>query len=111
MELAAKAILDLGARAVLVKGGHLEGESSDDLFADGGRSEWIVGERIDSPNTHGTGCVLSASIAAYLARGESLVEAVRSAKEFVTDAIRHALALGGGIGPVSPAWRLLQRAP
>jgi hydroxymethylpyrimidine/phosphomethylpyrimidine kinase len=92
-----------------VKGGHLEGESSDDLFADGERMEWLVGERIDSPNTHGTGCVLSASIAAYLARGEPLIDAVRGGKEFVTDAIRHALAIGGGIGPVNPAWRLLER--
>jgi hydroxymethylpyrimidine/phosphomethylpyrimidine kinase len=109
MERAARAILDLGARSVLVKGGHLEGESSDDLFADGEMTEWLVGERIDSPNTHGTGCVLSASIAAYLAKGEPLVDAVRRGKEFVTEAIRHALALGGGIGPVSPAWRLLER--
>jgi hydroxymethylpyrimidine/phosphomethylpyrimidine kinase len=109
MERAARAILDLGARSVLVKGGHLEGKSSDDLFADGERMEWLVGDRIDSPNTHGTGCVLSASIAAYLARGEPLADAVRGGKEFVTDAIRHALALGGGIGPVSPAWRLLER--
>jgi hydroxymethylpyrimidine/phosphomethylpyrimidine kinase len=109
MERAARAILDLGARSVLVKGGHLEGESSDDLFADGERMEWLVGERIDSPNTHGTGCVLSASIAAYLARGEPLVDAVRKGKEFVTDAIRHALALGEGIGPVNPAWRLLDQ--
>jgi hydroxymethylpyrimidine/phosphomethylpyrimidine kinase len=108
MERAARAILDLGARSVLVKGGHLEGESSDDLFADGERMEWLAGERIDSPNTHGTGCVLSASIAAYLARGEPLVDAVRNGKEFVTDAIRHALALGGGIGPVNPAWHLLE---
>jgi hydroxymethylpyrimidine/phosphomethylpyrimidine kinase len=109
MERAARAILDLGAGSVLVKGGHLEGASSDDLFADGEMTEWLVGERIDSPNTHGTGCVLSASIAAYLARCEPLVDAVRKGKEFVTDAIRHALALGGGIGPVNPAWRLLEQ--
>ena len=111
MDRASRAILDLGARSVLVKGGHLEEASSDDLFADGDRTEWLRGERLRSLNTHGTGCVLSASIAAYLARGESLFEAVRSGKEFVTDAIRHALALGGGIGPVSPAWRLLEGLP
>jgi hydroxymethylpyrimidine/phosphomethylpyrimidine kinase len=108
MDRAARAILDLGARSVLVKGGHLEEASSDDLFADGVRTEWLTGDRLPSKNTHGTGCVLSASIAAYLARGESLFEAVRKGKEFVTDAIRHALALGGGIGPVSPAWRSLE---
>jgi hydroxymethylpyrimidine/phosphomethylpyrimidine kinase len=111
MDRAARAILDLGARSVLVKGGHLEGSSSDDLFADGDRAEWLKSERLRSPNTHGTGCVLSASIAAYLARGKSLFEAVRGGKEFVTDAIRHALALGGGIGPVNPGWRLLEGSP
>jgi hydroxymethylpyrimidine/phosphomethylpyrimidine kinase len=109
MARAARAILDLGAHSVLIKGGHLEGPSSDDLFTDGERVEWLVGERIPSRNTHGTGCVLSASIAAYLARGKPLSEAVRRGKEFVTEAIRHALALGGGIGPVSPGWRLLQQ--
>lgn len=108
MERAARAILDLGARSVLVKGGHLEKASSDDLFADGERTEWLVAERIDSPHTHGTGCVLSASIAAYLARGDALFEAVRKGKEFVTEAIRHGLSIGGGIGPVNPGWRLLE---
>lgn len=107
MERAARAILDLGARSVLVKGGHLEKASSDDLFADGDRVEWLVAGRIDSPNTHGTGCVLSASIAAFLARGDTLFEAVRKGKDFVTDAIRHGLSIGGGIGPVSPGWRLI----
>jgi hydroxymethylpyrimidine/phosphomethylpyrimidine kinase len=109
MERAARAILDLGAQSVLVKGGHLEGKSSDDLFFDGQRIEWLTEERLRSTNTHGTGCVLSASIAAYLARGETLYEAVRKGKEFVTDAIRHALPLGSGIGPVNPAWRLLEQ--
>jgi hydroxymethylpyrimidine kinase/phosphomethylpyrimidine kinase len=111
MERAARAILDLGAGAALVKGGHLEGPSSDDLFVAEGRTEWFGGERLATPRTHGTGCVLSSSIAAYLARGEPLHEAVRKGKEFVTQAIRHALGLGGGIGPVSPGWPLLERAP
>jgi hydroxymethylpyrimidine/phosphomethylpyrimidine kinase len=109
MERAAAAILDLGARSVLVKGGHLERATSEDLFADGERTEWLVADRIDSPNTHGTGCVLSASIAAYLARGDGLFDAVRRGKGFVTEAIRHGLSIGGGIGPVSPGWRLLER--
>lgn len=111
MEGAARAILDLGARAVLVKGGHLQDESADDLFVDVDRMEWLVGKRLPSPNTHGTGCVLSAATASYLAGGDELLEAVRKGKEFVTDAIRHALALGGGIGPVSPGWRLFEQAP
>jgi hydroxymethylpyrimidine/phosphomethylpyrimidine kinase len=104
MRKAADEVLAMGARAVLVKGGHLAGTRSDDYFADGERSEWIDGERIDTPHTHGTGCVLSAAIAAHLARGEQLLEAVRRAKAFVTEAIRHSVAIGRGIGPVDPGW-------
>ena len=107
MAEAAKAILALGPRAVLVKGGHLQESESDDLFFDGTSYEWLGAERIDTPHTHGTGCVISAAIASYLARGDSLLEAVRKGKEFVTQAIRHGLQVGGGIGPVSPGWRLL----
>lgn len=106
MERAASAILDLGPRAVLVKGGHLEGERSADLFHDGERMEWVDAARVDTPHTHGTGCVLSAAIAAHLARGEELLDAVVQAKAFVTEAIRRALALGQGIGPVDPLWKL-----
>jgi hydroxymethylpyrimidine kinase/phosphomethylpyrimidine kinase len=105
---AAEAILALGARAVLVKGGHLRGPGADDLLVHSGGRVWIEGERIDTDDTHGTGCVLSAAIAANLARGEPLEEAVRGGKVFVTEAIRHALRIGGGIGPVDPGWRLLK---
>ena len=69
MRKAADEILAMGAGAVLVKGGHLPGDRADDYFTDGERSEWLEGARIDTPHTHGTGCVLSAAIAAYLARG------------------------------------------
>jgi hydroxymethylpyrimidine/phosphomethylpyrimidine kinase len=109
MPKAAEAILALGARAVLVKGGHLDSGPADDLFADGDRTAWLSGERVDTTNTHGTGCVLSAAIAAYLARGDDLLDAVRKGKDFVTQAIRHSLAIGAGIGPVSPGWELLRR--
>ena len=103
MEDAAEAIQAMGPTAVLVKGGHLEDtDRADDLFFDGDRLVWIEGERIDTPHTHGTGCVLSASIAAHLARGEVLLDAVRLGKRFVSDAIRHALPIGQGIGPVDP---------
>jgi hydroxymethylpyrimidine/phosphomethylpyrimidine kinase len=106
MERAATAILDLGPSAVLVKGGHLEGAArAEDLFSDGSHLEWIGAERIDTSNTHGTGCTLSSAIAAHLALGAPLLEAVREGKAFVTEAIRHALALGQGIGPVDPLWR------
>ena len=113
MERAAEAILRFGPAAVLVKGGHLKGgrltgdragERSDDLFFDGERLLWIEGARFDTPHTHGTGCVLSSAIAAYLARGEDLLTAVRQGKTFVGEAIRHSLAIGHGIGPVDPLW-------
>ncbi len=105
MARAGEAILELGASAVLVKGGHLGGSRSDDLFLDGDRSEWLTAERIETGDTHGTGCVLSSAIAAYLARGADRWEAVRRGKEFVSQAIRHAVRIGAGIGPVSPGWR------
>src|SRR5439155_25764461 len=107
MSAAAEAILDLGAGAVLVKGGHLEDQAADDLFVDPDHREWLTSERVDSPHVHGTGCVLSAAIAAHLARGAEPLPAARLGKVFVTEAIRHGLALGRGIGPVSPGWRLL----
>ena len=103
MRAAADAILAVGASAVLVKGGHLEGTSGADDFLVGPEGEaWIEGERLDTPHTHGTGCVLSSAIAAHLARGATLLDAVRGGKAFVTEAIRHALAIGHGIGPVDP---------
>jgi hydroxymethylpyrimidine/phosphomethylpyrimidine kinase len=110
MEDAARAILDLGASAVLVKGGHLDEDRAADLFADGGRAVWLEGERVDTPHTHGTGCVLSAAIAAHLALGATLEDAVRAGKVFVAEAIHHSLAIGRGIGPVNPGWRLMETA-
>ena len=105
MREAAHVILGMGPRAVLVKGGHLEGSAgADDLLADADGIEWIHGERIDTPHTHGTGCTLSSAIAAHLALGAGLREAVHLGKAFVTEAIRHSMALGHGIGPVDPMW-------
>jgi hydroxymethylpyrimidine kinase/phosphomethylpyrimidine kinase len=109
MAAAAEAILALGPRAVLIKGGHLKGEDADDLLASADGMSWIRGDRIDTPHTHGTGCTLSAAIAGLLARGWSLEPAVREGKAFVTEAIRHALPLGRGIGPVDPGWRWRER--
>jgi hydroxymethylpyrimidine/phosphomethylpyrimidine kinase len=110
MRKAAEEISALGAAAVLVKGGHLEGsDRADDLLFDGHDHRWIEGERIETPNTHGTGCVLSSAIAAFLARGLPLEEAVGLAKRFVTEAIRHALPLGRGIGPVDPLFGVAPR--
>ena len=106
MQRAAEALLALGAGAVLVKGGHLGGERSDDLLVDGSGATWLEGPRLDLPNTHGTGCVLSAAIAAGLARGQDLAESVAAAKAFVTEAIAHGVRIGEGIGPVDPGWRV-----
>ncbi|MBA3690526.1 MAG: bifunctional hydroxymethylpyrimidine kinase/phosphomethylpyrimidine kinase [Actinobacteria bacterium] len=106
MRRAAEKILRSGARAVLVKGGHLEdaGGEAADLLVDATGEEWLSAQRIQTPHTHGTGCTLSAAIAAYLARGDPLREAVRGGKAFVTEAIRGALPLGRGIGPVDQLW-------
>jgi hydroxymethylpyrimidine/phosphomethylpyrimidine kinase len=110
MRRAADAILELGAGAVLVKGGHLDdAPDASDLFVTGSSQEWLRAERIQTPHTHGTGCTLSAAITAHLARGATLIEAVRAGKQFVTEAIRHALALGGAIGPVDHLWALGDR--
>jgi hydroxymethylpyrimidine/phosphomethylpyrimidine kinase len=105
MGRAGRAILELGAGAVLVKGGHLEGGDATDLLVTTGGVEELRTPRLDTPHTHGTGCVLSAAIAAHLARGDGLVAAVRAGKAFVTGAIRGALEIGQGIGPVDPSWR------
>lgn len=102
MEDVARAILDLGPSAVLVKGGHLEGKGAPDCLVTDEGVTWLEGDRVPGRHTHGTGCVLSAAAAARLARGESLVEAVAGAKEFVTEAIRRGVALGQGVGPVNP---------
>jgi len=106
MFTAAGRILELGAGAVLVKGGHLSGANeAADLFVDAaGTTEWIRAPWVDTRDTHGTGCVLSAAITAQLARGASLDAAVREAKRFVTLAIEHAVRIGRGIGPVDPGW-------
>jgi hydroxymethylpyrimidine/phosphomethylpyrimidine kinase len=106
MRRAATAILGLGPRAVLVKGGHLDDDRATDLFVDGTDEQWIDAERIETPHTHGTGCTLSAAITAHLARGDPLLDAVRAGKAFVTEAIRHARPLGEGIGPVDHLWSL-----
>ena len=103
MERAGRSILGLGAGAALVKGGHLEGRAdAADLLVTPEGVEPMVAERIDTPHTHGTGCVLSAAIAAALARGGDLGEAVRVGKAVVTEAIRNHLEMGQGIGPVDP---------
>lgn len=98
---AAEAIRGMGARNVLVKGGHLEDEATDLLVTEDGRQKWLVATRTDTPHTHGTGCTYSAAITAGLARGDSLTAAVTRAKRFIAEAIRTNPGLGGGSGPVN----------
>lgn len=98
MKKAAQKIIDLGAKAVLIKGGHYMGDAKD-ILHDGKTYHSFVEKRIDTKNTHGTGCTLSSAIASYLALGKSLEEAVQLAKIYVTGAIEYALELGKGCGP------------
>ena len=100
MRLAGDRILELGASAVLVKGGHLGGEAVD-LLMDGGIERVWRRPRIDTKHTHGTGCTLSAAIAAGIARGDELTDAVDRAIRYVSRAIAAAPGLGGGHGPVN----------
>ena len=99
MHEAARAIRALGARAVVVKGGHLDGDAID-VFFDGEHMEELRAPRIDTPHTHGTGCTFSAAITARLALGASLLDAVREAKAYLTEAIRRSYSIGRGHGPV-----------
>jgi hydroxymethylpyrimidine/phosphomethylpyrimidine kinase len=95
-------LLALGARAVLLKGGHAEGPEAVDFFLDGSTVVRLATTRIPTRNSHGTGCTLSSAVAAYLASGLPLLDAVRGAKRYVTDALLHAdrLRIGRGSGPV-----------
>lgn len=97
MEEAARRIHRLGPRHVLVKGGHLKLEALDLLY-DGRDFVTFSAPRVESPNTHGTGCTYSAAIAAGLARGKSLVASINDAKAYVTRAIQEGFALGRGVG-------------
>ncbi len=100
MRRAAEALVRMGCRAALIKGGHLEGQAVD-LLSDGAEFWQFPSERIDTPHTHGTGCTYSAAIAANLAKGFSLVESVARAKTFIAEAIRSNPGLGRGQGPVN----------
>ncbi len=96
---AARRIYDLGPQTVLVKGGHIRGKEAVDLLYDGETFHVFSAPYVDTPHTHGTGCTYASAIAANLARGFSLLEAVDRAKRYVTEAIRHGLPIGKGHGP------------
>lgn len=101
MARAAEKLASLGAANVLVKGGHLDGEALDLLYLSGGEIREFTAPRIETRNTHGSGCTLSAAITAELAKGTPLAEAVARAKVFITEAIRSAPQLGRGQGPLN----------
>lgn len=101
MREAARAVLELGAAAALIKGGALSGDQAVDVFYDGAEFVEVAGPRIETPHTHGSGCTYSAAITALLARGETLVDAIRHAKEFMSRAIASAPGLGRARGPVN----------
>lgn len=99
MEQAAKEIYALGAKVVVIKGGHLDTEQAIDVLYDGEAFKHFPVQRIQTKHTHGTGCTFAAAIAAELAKGKTVLEATERAKGFITCAIDHALNIGQGIGP------------
>jgi hydroxymethylpyrimidine/phosphomethylpyrimidine kinase len=107
MKEAARRLHAFGPRHVVVKGGHLAG-SPMDLLYDGREFFTFENVRHDTPHTHGTGCTFASAIAAQLARGSALPDAVRAAKTYVTEAIRHGLAIGHGKGPTNHFYFLTQ---
>jgi hydroxymethylpyrimidine/phosphomethylpyrimidine kinase len=110
MQAVAQKIALLGAKNVLVKGGHLPGTEAADLLFSEGRFTRFYSRRIDTRNTHGTGCTLSSAIACRLALGDSPEEAVGAAKEYITQAIADAYQAGGGHGPVGHLAALYRKA-
>ena len=102
---AAKVIAELGCHAVLVKGGHLIGDDATDVLYCNGEWAFFRAKRIETGNTHGTGCTYSAAIATQLAHGKDLMDAVRTAKTYITGAIQHALDIGHGHGPTNHFFR------
>lgn len=109
MERAAARIYEMGPKNVLLKGGHLLDRATDVLF-DGTKYLHLTAERISTKNTHGTGCTLSSAIAANLAKGCSIPDAVRQAKDYLTIAIRHSLDIGKGVGPTNHFYELYRKA-
>lgn len=105
MRNAAEVISNMLTGSVLIKGGHLRTTADDLLYSDG-QAIWVTGERVDNPNTHGTGCTLSSAIACNLAAGFSIEQSVRNAKCFITGALQAGLDLGKGSGPLNHCFNL-----
>jgi hydroxymethylpyrimidine/phosphomethylpyrimidine kinase len=110
MKAAAQKLVEMGAKAVVVTGGHLE--KPIDVLAEAGKEiETFGGDHVKSPNTHGSGCTFSSAIAAQLAIGQQLREAVILAKAYVTKAIEKSYSIGMGAGPLNQLFRFHQEAP
>lgn len=109
MEESARKIYSMGAKNVFVKGGHLENDATDILF-DGKTIFKFPGKRINTKNTHGTGCTISSAIASNLANGMNVEEAIKNAKEYITTAIEHSLEIGKGVGPTNHFYTLYKKA-
>jgi hydroxymethylpyrimidine/phosphomethylpyrimidine kinase len=109
MKAAAQKLNEMGARAVIVTGGHLD--KPIDVLCEGGEVETFGGDHVKSPNTHGSGCTFSSAIAAQLALGQQLRESVILAKAYVTKAIEKSYQIGKGAGPLNQLYRFHQEAP
>ncbi|PKB72196.1 MAG: bifunctional hydroxymethylpyrimidine kinase/phosphomethylpyrimidine kinase [SAR202 cluster bacterium Io17-Chloro-G6] len=107
---AAKAIIAMGAASVVVKGGHRDGPATD-LYFDGNNFREFTSPRIETANTHGTGCTFASAVAAGLAKGLATEDAVGQAKEFVTEAIRRSFPIGQGHGPLNHFYKLWPEMP
>ena len=105
MQKAAETISRRFRCSVLLKGGHNLNDANDYLF-DGSEGTWFFGKRIENPNTHGTGCTLSSAIASNLAKGLSLPQSVKNAKDYISGALQAMLNLGKGSGPLMHNWNL-----
>jgi len=108
MAAAAREIRRLGPRHVLIKGGHLPGTEMTDIFFDGKDMHTLSESKLDTINTHGTGCTYAAAITAYLAKGLTPLDAFGRAKKFITDAITHGICVGSGYGPTNPMGALFR---
>ncbi|MBU5483105.1 bifunctional hydroxymethylpyrimidine kinase/phosphomethylpyrimidine kinase [Clostridium sp. MSJ-11] len=109
MEKVAKFICKMGPKYVLIKGGHLKDDAVDILY-DGEKIKSFDGKKINTKNTHGTGCTLSSAIASNLALGYSMEESIKKSKEYITIAIEHSLDIGKGVGPTNHFYTLYKKA-
>jgi len=107
---AAEILADMGVKAVVVKGGHISGSEVIDLLYVSGQYYEYRSKRLPDKTTHGTGCVFASAIAAELAKGSDIKDAVLTAKNFVADAIKYGLELGKGAGPVNPTWAVYRQS-